>query len=218
MTAKAAKKPIQKSAWSASRIALSAGIVIIVGAMALDTKVVTIGSDQDVRAEVFSPDAFGAEHFPGIQTAVEKRAVDAPALASEIMADKTAAGEKYGTAAGIGPVMPVKFTGVAGEVKSGIYYVDVEGVPEEIRIRVQTGPAINGTDLRDFPGDIAFGDFKNQIEFQNAGSGINNEMKKQVLADVDTTDLTGKTVNVTGVFKLINAKNWLVTPVRLSVE
>lgn len=218
MTAKAANKPKQKSAWSPSRIVLSAGIIIVVGAMALDTRVVKIGSDQDVRADVFSPDAFGAEHFSGIQIAVEKRAVDAPALASEIVADKKAAGEKYGTAAGIGPVMPVKFTGVAGEVKSGIYYVDVEGVPEEIRIRVQTGPAINGTDLRDFPGNIAFGDFKNQIEFQNAGSGINNEMKKQILADVDTSDLTGKKISVTGVFKLINAKNWLVTPVRLSVE
>lgn len=218
MTAKAQNTPNLKSAWNAKRIALVAGVVVLVGAMALDTTVVTIGSDQDVRADVFSPEAFGAEHFAAIQAEVEKRAVDAPTLAGEVAADKKAAGEKYGTAAGIGPVMPVKFTGVAGEVKSGIYDVEVEGMPADISIRVQTGPAINGTELRDFPGTIAFGDFTNQIEYQNAGSGINNEMKKQVLAGIDTSVLTGKTISVTGVFKLINAKNWLVTPVTMSVE
>jgi predicted lipoprotein len=43
-------------------------------------------------------------------------------------------------------------------------------------------------------------------------------MKAQVLADLDTSDLTGKTVAVTGVFTLINPKSWLVTPVRLEVR
>ena len=43
-------------------------------------------------------------------------------------------------------------------------------------------------------------------------------MKKEVLADIDTASLSGKTVSVTGVFKLINPKNWLVTPVEMSVQ
>ncbi|MCY1247832.1 hypothetical protein D9M72_611990 [compost metagenome] len=85
-------------------------------------------------------------------------------------------------------------------------------------IRVQTGPAVNGTDLRDATGTIEFGQFKNQIEFQNAGSALNNEMKKQVLEGVDVNNLVGKTVSVTGVFKLVNPKNWLVTPVGLEVK
>lgn len=210
--------PKRKSVRSMRRIVLAGAVAILAAAMMLDTKVVIIGSDEDVQVDTFSPEAFGAQQFPIIQTIVEERAVDAQTLAAAIAEDKQAAGEKFGTAAGIGPVMPVKFTGVAGEVKSGIYTVAVEGLPEEINVRVQTGPAINGTDLRDFPGTIVFGDFKNQIEYQNAGAGINQEMKKQVLADIDTSDLTGKTITVTGVFKLINPKNWLVTPVRLSVE
>ncbi|MEO2037276.1 MAG: DUF2291 family protein, partial [Martelella sp.] len=81
-----------------------------------------------------------------------------------------------------------------------------------------TGPAINGTDLRDATGTIAFGQFKNQIEYQDAGSALNNEMKKDVLAGIDTANLSGKTISVTGVFKLINPKNWLVTPVEMSIE
>ncbi len=73
-------------------------------------------------------------------------------------------------------------------------------------IRVQTGPAVNGTELRDATGEIQFGQFKNQIEYQNAGAALNNEMKKQVLQCVDVENLNGKTVSVVGVFKVVNPK------------
>jgi predicted lipoprotein len=94
----------------------------------------------------------------------------------------------------------------------------VEGMPPEIKVRVQTGPAINGTDLRDAPGDIDFGAFKNQIEYQDAGSGINRAMKKAVLDGIDTVGLTGKTIEVVGAFRLGNPKNWLITPVSVVVK
>ncbi|SDM15886.1 Predicted lipoprotein [Modicisalibacter muralis] len=195
-----------------------AAAVALVGAMALDTTVVPIGSEKAASDGAFSAERYGAEQFPSIQQSVESRAVEATTLATAIAEDKAAAGEKYGVSAGIGPVIPVTFTGVVGEGSSGIYEVDVEGVPDELTIRVQTGPAINGTDLRDATGNIEFGQFTNQIEYQNAGAAINDAMKAQVLSDIDTADLTGKTLSVTGVFKLINPKNWFVTPVRLSVQ
>ena len=118
---------------------------------------------------------------------------------------------------GVGTVMPVSFTGVVGEGKSGIYSIAVDGLPPETKIRLQTGPAINGTDLRDATGEIQFGQFKNQIEYQNAGAGINNAMKQAVLAKLDSSALAGRTVHVVGAFTLVNPKNWLVTPVRLDV-
>ena len=91
-------------------------------------------------------------------------------------------------------------------------------MPSTLVVRVQTGPAINGTDLRDATGTIAFGQFVNQIDYQNAGSALNKEMKKQVLSKIDTATLTGKTISVVGAFKLINPNNWLVTPVKLDVQ
>ena len=112
----------------------------------------------------------------------------------------------------------VTVTGTAGEPRAGVYPLTVEGLPEDLRVRVQTGPAINGTDLRDAPGDIAFGAFKNQIEYQDAGSGINRAMAAEVLAPIDTTALAGKQVTVTGAFRLINPSNWLITPVALEVQ
>lgn len=192
--------------------------VVLLGAMAWDTKVVPIGSEPIAGDDAFSAKQFGVEQFPGIQKSVETRAVEASKLAAAIAEDKAAASEKYGVPAGIGPVIPVTFTGVVGEGSAGMYEIDVEGVPDELTIRVQTGPAINGTDLRDATGNIEFGQFTNQIEYQNAGAAINDAMKAQVLSDIDTSDLSGQTLSVTGVFKLINPKNWLVTPVRLRVQ
>ena len=195
-----------------------AAAVVLVGAMAFDTKIVTIGSEADVQVQKFSPEAFGAEQFPLIKQSVETRAVDAVELAQAIAADRKAAGEKYGVNSSTGPVFPVKFTGVAGERKANYNVIAVEGLPAELTVRVQTGPALNGTELRDATGQIEFGHFKNQIEYQDAGSAINNEVKKVVLTGLDPAAISGKAVSVIGVFKLVNPKSWIVTPVRLDVQ
>jgi len=200
------------------RLVISAVVLVVLVAIALDTKVVQIGSKEDVAEAGFSPEAFGAEQFPGVKASIESRAVDAATLSQAVAAVKAAAAKQYGVAAGVGSVIPVKFTGVVGDGKSGIYNVAVEGLAGETKIRMQTGPAINGTDLRDATGEIKFGSFKNQIEYQNAGAAINNAMKQAVLAGIDTKALTGKTVSVVGAFTLVNPKNWLVTPVEITVQ
>lgn len=210
--------PKAQTAPRRGRLILGALAAAVVVAMAIDTTVVHVGSEQDVRQQGFSPDAFGEEQFPRIQTFIDGKAVDAATLGPAVLADKNAAATQYGTASSTGAIMPVKLTGVVGEGKSGVYDLKVEGVPDDIRVRIQTGPAINGTDLRDMPGDIAFGNFRNQIEFQNAGSGINRAMKKAVLDPIDTAGIGGKTIEVVGAFRLINPKNWLITPVRVTVQ
>ena len=203
---------------SVKALVLAGAALALLVAMALDTEVVRIGSDADIRAEGFSPEAFGAEQFPRIQSNVEGRAVDAVTLAEAIAADRDAAAAEYGVPGGIGPIYPVAFTGTVGEGKSGVFDVAVPGMPADTRVRVQTGPAVNGTELRDFPGDIVFGDFTNQIEFQNAGAAINDTLKAQVLNDLDRDAMTGREMSVVGVFRLVNPKMWLVTPVKLSVK
>lgn len=198
---------------------ISAGVAVaVVATMALDTTVVQVGSDADVRAQAFSPDNYGQTEFPRIAEFVKGKAVDAATLAPAVLADKNAAAEQYGTPASTGAIMFTTVTGTVGEGKSGVYTLQADGVPEDITVRVQTGPAINGTDLRDAPGDIEFGQFKNQIEYQDAGSGINRAMKAAVLDPVDTSSLTGKTITVTGAFRLINPKNWMITPVEVGIQ
>ncbi|MCD2183928.1 DUF2291 family protein [Rhizobium sp. GN54] len=195
-----------------------AAAVVVLGAIAIDTTVVRIGSENDVRQQGFSAETYGAEEFPKVKASIEERAAPAVEVATAIATDKAAAGEKYGVATSIGPVIPVTFTATVGERKSNYHTMTIDGLPGELTVRVQTGPAVNGTDLRDATGTIEFGQFKNQIEYQDAGSALNNEMKKAVLAGVDVENLTGKTVDITGVFKLVNPKSWLVTPVKLEVK
>ena len=203
---------------SKGRLIAIAAICVLVIAMALDTTVVRIGSEDDLREQAFDPDRFGQDEFPRIRDIIIKRAPEAATLVADLAADKNAAVEKYGTMAGAFPVLSVALTGTVGEGRSGTFNVNVADLPEGVKVRVQTGPAINGTELRDFPGDIEFGAFTNQIEYQDAGSGINRAMSAEVLSDLDRESLTGKTISVTGAFKLINPKNWLVTPVALEVK
>ena len=208
-------------------IIISVAIAALVAAMALDTKVVKIGSAVDIAItkSVFSPAEFGAAEFPRIKSAIEERAVDAATLAAAVAKDKDAAVKQYGlepsksgVAASTGTVICVKFTGVVGKGDSGEYAVDVAGVPTTFAVHVQTGPAIYGTDLRDATGTISFQQFDNQIDYQKVGSALNNEVKKQILSKVDTAALSGKTVSIVGAFKLSNPNKWLVTPVRLDVQ
>ncbi|MGF6245245.1 putative lipoprotein [Paraburkholderia sp. GAS38] len=194
-------------------------LVAVVVAMAFSVKVVKIGASGDAEAKVFDPAAYGMAQFPKTQAAIESRAVSADTLAAAITKDQDAAGKQYGVAGGgVGPEMSVKFTGVADKDDSGIYTVKVPNLPDSLSIRVQTGPAINGTDLRDATGTISFEQFTNQIDYQNAGYAINTAMKKAVLAKVDTSKLAGKTISVVGVFQLVNPNGWLVTPVKLDVN
>jgi len=203
---------------SRSTIVIGALVVALIVAMVLSTKVVGADSDLGAGPEAFSAESWGEENFPKIQEAIADRAVDAPTLAAAIAADPTAAGEEYGVAGGTGPVISVTFSGVAGPSQAGIYPVSVDGVPQDILIRVQTGPAINGTDLRDATGEVQFGQFTNQIDYQNAASALNEQLKESVLSSVDTTTLEGKTIEVTGAFQLINPAGWLVTPSELVVK
>ena len=189
--------------------------IILIGAMAVDTEVMPVDHAQ---SNVFSPEAYGKKEFPRIQEMIKKAAVDAKVLAAAIATNKDAASEKYGKPGSVGPFFSVKFKGVAGDGNSGIFAVRVEDLPKDVRVRVQTGPAINGTEIRDATGVITFGEFTNQIEYQDAGAALNNEIKSTVLSNLDRDNLSGKKIDVVGVFQLINPANWLVTPIQLVVE
>ena len=196
----------------------SGAVLVLLAAMVAETKVVKIGSAEDVQAGVFSAATFGKAQFPKVQSAIEGRAVDAAVLAAALDKDQAAAETQYSVPAPAGPEYSVKFTGKVGQQDSGVYGVAIPGVPETIHVSVQTGPAINGTDLRDATGSIKFGDFSNQIDYQNAGSALNSEMKKEVMSKIDASDLTGKTISVVGAFELSDPAEWVVTPVKLTVQ
>lgn len=189
----------------------------VIAAMALDTKVVKIGSSLSAGEQGFSAQSYGPKMFPLIRKDVEARAVDAVTLAGALKANKQEAQKKYGVGDTL-PIAAVRFEGRVEEGKSGIFTVDVAGLPPEVKVRLQTGPVLTGTELRDATGKIAFGDFTNQIEYQNAAMSINQALKATLLDKLDRDSLSGKQVAVVGVFRLLNPNNWLVIPVSLEVK
>lgn len=210
-------KPRSRSGTRAAVGAVAA--VVLVAAMIYDTRVVKIGADTGGPPGAFVPAQYGQTTFPKVQSAVDGKAMDAATLAGAIAKDPAAAAKQYGVPAGEATEYAVKFQGTAGKGDLGVYDVQVPGLPDGFKVQVQTGPAINGTDLRDATGTIGFGQFTNQIDYQNAGSALNKEMKKQVLSKVDVANLTGKTVDVVGAFRAgADPKAWLVTPVKMSAQ
>ncbi|RYC33571.1 DUF2291 domain-containing protein [Lichenibacterium minor] len=217
MSTVASAAPRRNKARIRAAVAATIGAALC-AAMALDTTWVRSGGAADVPPGTFSPLAYGQKTFPAVQKAIQGRAVPAPALAAAIAKDPAAAAKQYGVESGVGVEYPVSFTGTLGDGDFGNYEVRVDGMPDTPKVALQTGPAVMGTDLRDATGTIQFGQFTNQIDYQNAGSALNKEMKKQVLSKLDTTDLKGKTVSVVGVFQLTDPAKWLVTPVSLEVK
>lgn len=200
------------------RIIKIAVAVVAVAFLVLGTKVVSNDDPITASATAFDPATFGVDNFADVQAGVEDRAVDATELADAITADQASAVDEFAVQSSGGPVFSTTLSGVIGEGASGIYEIAVDGMPEGTKVRVQFGPAINGTELRDATGEIEFGQFTNQIDFQNAAAALNEEVKKQVVNDLDVANLQGKTIELTGAFTLLNPAGWLITPVAVDVQ
>ena len=121
-------------------------------------------------------------------------------LLPQIIDDPEAAGEKYGHRAGVSSpyAYAVSGEGVAGKVDGTLLPLTIDGVPDDVQVMLQIGPAINGTALRDATGLVDFNDFLNQIEYANAATELNNKVKSDVLADFDAKGAEGKTVRFVG--------------------
>jgi predicted lipoprotein len=200
-------------------IALAVGLLVLVAA-ALSTKTVSI-SDAEAAESVgrFNPVEYADARFDSeIVPQVEEEAVDLATLLQDLAggADESEFGNTPG--AGSSYSYPVEFTGVAGAPNGSILPVTVEGVPAGVTVQVQIGPAINGTALRDVTGTVSFNEFTNQLEFQEVATEFNNRARTDVLAEVDPTQLEGRTIRVVGAYTAVNPALVSVVPVVFEVE
>lgn len=195
---------------------VAACIVVLLIMMGMSTTVLTAEQSAAVAAEEFSPKTYAEAKFESIiMPAIIDRATDLVPMSKAISKDKAAAAKEFGVVSGSSaPVYSAVFTGVAGEVSAdGLLPVAVPGVPSDIKLLVQMGPAINGTAIRDATGLVNFPEFTNQIDFQNVGAELNSQVKEKVLEGLTASDMNSKTVTVTGSFQPINPKAFIVTPV-----
>lgn len=203
------------------RARTAAAAIVLLVAMVLNTKVISGSVAQNATLGTFTPAGFAQEHFRlSIVPDIESRSVDLVQVAMAIKADPATAAKKFDAVKGsVASVFSVKFTGTAGKGDaSGLMPVHVTGMPSGTSVLVQMGPAINGTAVRDATGRVKFSDFKNQVDYQNVGVELNNQVKKLVLSKVDVAPLAGRAITVIGVFELINPAAFIVTPVKITEE
>ena len=121
--------------------------------------------------------------------------------------DADAAGEQYGVRQGASPYnFAVRGEGTAEQGRrEHAASSRSRACRSDVTVSLQIGPAINGSALRDASGLFDFNDFLNQVDYAGAGTALNNEVKTQVLKDLDRDALDGKTVKFLGAFTLPGA-------------
>jgi predicted lipoprotein len=192
-----------------------AGLVVV--AIALDTtykkpdfKLTAAGRP------AFNPDQYGRQTYPKAVATLEKDAQPLPVLTAALQKNADAAGAKFGHRAGNGPYsFAVRGEGIAGKAKHGVLPVKVKGVPNGTTVAIQTGPALPGTSIRDAVGFIEFGQFLNQVEFADAATALNTQVKAQVLKKLDPQSLPGKRIRFLGAFTYLAPTAITVTPVQV---
>lgn len=151
---------------------------------------------------------------------IADKAVDAMTLLPAIEKDAVAAGTQYGVPSTTGgaPTFMIKGSGKVAKVDTSDPHGPVTvDLGKGLEVKIGTGPVITGTALRDAVG-IGFGEFTNQIDFQNVGTALNNKAKTEVIAKIDLASLEGKTLAFTGAFAASSVDQILVVPTELTVS
>jgi predicted lipoprotein len=138
--------------------------------------------------------------------------------------DPAAAGAKYGNPkkqANSPWTFAVRLDGkiVAANTQSRAATVDVDADGDgKADARVQIGPAMRGTALRDSLDFIQFNDFTNQIDFAQFGKAFNTYVDKTVLSKLPREALEGRSVKVLGAFTAGSGQYLpLVTPAEAEI-
>ena len=154
----------------------------------------------------------------------EKRAGELKDVVAAVAAGADQAGEKYGNPRkqSSSPwTYAVKLTGkvVAADTASRAATLDVDADGDgKADAKVQIGPALRGTALRDTLDFVNFNEFKNQIEWAQFGKAFNEKANTAFLSAIPRDGITGKTVTVVGAFPLPSGSDLpLVTPSELTV-
>ncbi len=110
-----------------------------------------------------------------------------------------------------------KIQEVNRESSAGIMTLDIPDISEDGNCRVQIGPVIKKSMIRDSLEFIKFGDFSNQIEFANISREINFYVRDNIVNEIDDLWETGKTVDLYGVFTMDDTGAVLITPVMIEL-
>ncbi|HUI72984.1 MAG TPA: DUF2291 domain-containing protein [Spirochaetia bacterium] len=215
------------------RIAVPVGIVVVLVVLwfaGLLATVRPIGSTQSLAAVMEGGTAFDKVKFVDeiwdskIIPTVDQKSVSIDTLFAAIQRSPDDAVKEYGNNVGGAFNFLVQFSGpvAAVDTKSltGSVTVNADSAAGKMPVKIQIGPIILGTALRDAVKFISFEQFTNQMQYGGVSDELNDRVAKNVVSKLDLTTLRGKTISVKGAFTYDNAnpKDILVTPVIVTVE
>lgn len=167
----------------------------------------------------FDAAVYVEEEFPGIVESITAAATDLAVLAPALAADPVAAGAEYGTDLGSGKfAYPVRATGTVAEVDEAFLVLAVPGVPPAVTVRIPLAAAVSGTPVRDATGEITFGDFADQTDFQSVANELKLRIRSEVIGAIDPAALRGQEITVVGAYATGGPPDaLLVQPVSIEV-
>jgi predicted lipoprotein len=215
------------------RIGVLAGILVVLVILWFSGLLATvrpIGSAQTIEAVMEGGTAFDKVKFVDsiweskVIPTVDKNAVALDTLVPAIQKNADAAAKQYGNNIGGAYNFMVQFSGKVGKVDTssltGTVTVDADYAGAMLPVKIQIGPIILGTALRDAVRFITFEQFTNQMQYGGVSDELNSRVTQNVISKLSLKSLVGKRLSVKGAFTYdgTNAKNILVTPVIVKVD
>jgi predicted lipoprotein len=160
----------------------------------------------------FDPDRQAEEIWTSrVLPYLEKRAGSFAEVTALAKSDPAGAGAKYGNPKKQASSPWTYAARVEGRIvasntasRNGTIDVDVDG-DAKADVRVQIGPTIPGTALRDTLDFVNFNDFTNQIDFAQFGKALNKLADRTALSKLPREDLEGRTAKALGALVLKGA-------------
>jgi predicted lipoprotein len=157
----------------------------------------------------------------------ESEAVDCATVLDALRADRTAACEQYGLRRETGePFYAFKVRGTAAVVefddssRNGVILVDLLPDLGQVDTRLQVGPVIRGTAIRDALEFIRFTDIGNQLQFAALANEFNARMRQDSVEPLNLEEIAGERISFLGAFRLEaeqSVDDIVITPVRIDL-
>lgn len=202
---------------------VSATLMVLAGCKIIKTP--TAEEAAEAASGGFNPERQATELWsPKVVPYLTAKAGPYAEVAALIASDPDAAAAKYGNKEKEGNApwtYAAKISGVVIKAettsRAGYLDTDIDG-DGKADVRVQIGPVIKGTAIRDSLDFVSFNQFKNQIQWAEFGKAFNAHLSGQVLQAMPREGLEGKRIEAVGAYPLPGKGQLpLLTPVNVAI-
>ncbi|MDO4479363.1 MAG: DUF2291 family protein [Lachnospiraceae bacterium] len=204
------------------RKSLLVALVSLVAVMSTGcVKIIDKGTEAQYTGVVeFSAESNANSLWESVVEDITTNAVDLATLLSEANGDLNSVAEKYGVKQKAN--FAVKGSGTVTEVETsksaGYMTLKLDGYDGPVEIRVQVGPTFKNKDsLGDAQTVTSFEDYTNQTEWGQVKDALIDNVKTNVVGNVDVDSLNGQTITFIGAFSA-SAGNEKIQIIPISIE